>query len=435
MGGSDGSDADRSSRRTATRRSWRPPPGSSPIAGWPRPGSPTSPSAAGCPPGLILYYFESKDRLLVEALTYANDQFYLRLSRELRRITSAREQLDRLIELSVPGLLPEYERLDEWALWIEIWVRALRDPALAKEREALDRRWRQSIADIIRSGREAGEFPDGVDADDLGQQIGAMIDGMAIQVMMNDTAFTPQRMRDVCRDVAAKLIGFSLEPAAGLRIAGRGGHRPPSLCSHGTHPADPRHRHRRRRRAGDPVRARLPRGDADRRDHGDGQRRRGPDDREHAGRARALRATPTWRSRKVRDGRSSATHLAFPVVHGDARAGRAELPPASRAPSERDAAQADRRDRARASRRGAAGRDRPAHERRAGAGGGAAAPGAAARVRHHGRRVRPPGQRHAGRRGEHLGRSGSRTGRVPRRSPARRKRSSRWAWGSMSPSG
>src|SRR6478752_10527096 len=58
----------------------------------------------GVSPGLILYYFESKDRLLVEALTYANDQFYLRTARELRRITSAREQLDRLIELSVPGL-------------------------------------------------------------------------------------------------------------------------------------------------------------------------------------------------------------------------------------------------------------------------------------------------------------------------------------------
>src|SRR5207244_1934928 len=53
-------------------------------------------------PGLILYYFESKDRLLVEALTFANDQFYLRLSRELRRIQSARQQLSRLIELSVP---------------------------------------------------------------------------------------------------------------------------------------------------------------------------------------------------------------------------------------------------------------------------------------------------------------------------------------------
>jgi AcrR family transcriptional regulator len=47
----------------------------------------------GVSPGLILYYFESKDRLLVEALTWANDNFYLTQSRELRRMTSAREQL------------------------------------------------------------------------------------------------------------------------------------------------------------------------------------------------------------------------------------------------------------------------------------------------------------------------------------------------------
>jgi AcrR family transcriptional regulator len=167
----------------------------------------------GVSPGLILYYFESKDRLLVEALTYANDQFYLRLSRELRRVESAEEQLARVVELSVPGLLPEYERLDEWALWLEIWVRALRDPAMAKEREALDRRWRQSIADIVRRGRDVGEFPsDGLDADELGLLIGALIDGLAVQVLLNDTVLTPRRMQEVCMDVASRLIGFEHAP-------------------------------------------------------------------------------------------------------------------------------------------------------------------------------------------------------------------------------
>jgi AcrR family transcriptional regulator len=166
----------------------------------------------GVSPGLILYYFDSKDRLLVEALTYANDTFYLRLSRELRRMKSAKGQLDRLIEFSVPGLLPEYERNDEWALWVEIWVRALRDPAMAKEREILDRRWRQSIADIVRHGRETGEFPAGLEADDLGLQIGAVIDGLAIQVLMNDTNCSSERMQDACREVAARLIGFESTP-------------------------------------------------------------------------------------------------------------------------------------------------------------------------------------------------------------------------------
>jgi len=168
----------------------------------------------GVSPGLILYYFESKDRLLVEALTYANDKYYLAQSRELRRIATARGQLERLVELSVPGLLDEYERLEEWALWLEIWVRALRDPSLAREREVLDRRWRQSIADIIRAGRESGEFPDGNDADDLGMELGALIDGLAVQVLLNDTVLTPQRMKEVCLDVASRLIGFTPEPAS-----------------------------------------------------------------------------------------------------------------------------------------------------------------------------------------------------------------------------
>lgn len=168
--------------------------------------------ACGVSPGLILYYFESKDRLLVEALTYANDQFYLRLSREVRKTESARTQLDRLIELSVPGLLPEYGFLDEWALWVEIWVRALRDPEMAKEHEVLNRRWRRSIADIVRHGRSTGEFPEGMDADELGTQIGALIDGLAIQVLMDHGDVSPDDMLRVSRDVSSKLIGFALEP-------------------------------------------------------------------------------------------------------------------------------------------------------------------------------------------------------------------------------
>jgi len=120
--------------------------------------------------------------LLAEALTFANDQFYLRTARELRKMPAAKERLARVIELSVPGLLPEYDLLDEWALWLEIWVRALRDPEMAKEREMLDRRWVQSIAEMIRYGRQTGEFPgDGTDADDLAMQFGAMMDGLAIQ--------------------------------------------------------------------------------------------------------------------------------------------------------------------------------------------------------------------------------------------------------------
>ena len=168
---------------------------------------------AGVSPGLILYYFESKDRLLAEALTFANDQFYLRTSREIRRIPSAREQLRRLIDLSVPGFLPEYSRLDEWALWVEVWVRALRDPDMAKDREALDQRWRSQLAETIRGGQTAGEFASNEDPHELALRIAAIIDGLAIQVIMDDSEVTTDRMHRTCMEVCAQALGFELEPA------------------------------------------------------------------------------------------------------------------------------------------------------------------------------------------------------------------------------
>jgi AcrR family transcriptional regulator len=165
--------------------------------------------AAGVSPGLILYYFESKDRLLAEALTYANDQFFLRMSREVRRIPSAKDQLRYLVDLSVPGYLPDTGKLDEWALWMEVWVRALRDPQMAKDREILDQRWRQSIADIIRAGQASGEFP-ARDADETALRLGSLIDGLAIQVIMNDSQVSPERMHRACMDVAAREVGFEI---------------------------------------------------------------------------------------------------------------------------------------------------------------------------------------------------------------------------------
>ena len=166
---------------------------------------------AGVSPGLILYYFESKDRLLAEALTFANDQFYLRTSREIRRMPRAVDQFRRLVDLSVPGYLPEYGRLDEWALWIEVWVRALRDPEMAKDREVLDERWRSQLADIIRTGKDSGEFTTDTDVDDLALRLACLIDGLAIQVVMNDSRITTQRMHETVMDVAANELGFSLE--------------------------------------------------------------------------------------------------------------------------------------------------------------------------------------------------------------------------------
>ena len=84
---------------------------------------------------------------------------------------------------------------------------------MAKDREVLDQRWRSQLADIIRGGQSSGEFTSTVDADELALRLATLIDGLAIQVIMNDSEVSPERMHRTCMEVSAQQLGFELEPA------------------------------------------------------------------------------------------------------------------------------------------------------------------------------------------------------------------------------
>jgi AcrR family transcriptional regulator len=143
----------------------------------------------------VLYWFPTKDELLVEALQFSDDRFYAGLTEELDRLDSATARLDRLI-----ALWPA-EGDGETILWMELWVRALRDPQLAKTRERLDRRWRKAIADIVRDGQATGEFGD-ADADDIALFLSALMDGFAIQLALGDPAVTADTVKRHCLALA-----------------------------------------------------------------------------------------------------------------------------------------------------------------------------------------------------------------------------------------
>jgi AcrR family transcriptional regulator len=145
----------------------------------------------------VLYWFSSKDELLAEALTFADDRFYGGLKSELEQLGSASERLERLIELW-PA-----EGDSETVLWMELWVRALRDPELNETRARLDRRWRETLADIIRDGQEQGEFPSG-DADELALLLGAVMDGFAIQMALGDRSVSTDVVRRHCMRLAMR---------------------------------------------------------------------------------------------------------------------------------------------------------------------------------------------------------------------------------------
>jgi AcrR family transcriptional regulator len=165
---------------------------------------------AGTSPALVIYYFGKKDVLLAEALSFADEGFYAQAADAVARMDSAR---DRLVELvrSTCSVGEAEDAFDEWVLWLDLWARAPRDPDVARDRLAMDRRWRATITEIVREGQAAGEFSP-VDTDAFALRLGALIDGLAIQVVLRDPEVTRERMFDLCMETCARELGFSWTP-------------------------------------------------------------------------------------------------------------------------------------------------------------------------------------------------------------------------------
>jgi AcrR family transcriptional regulator len=161
---------------------------------------------AGLSPALVVYYFGSKEKVLTEALAYAEDLFYIEAFRELTGIEGASEKLVRLIELACPAV--ERSEIDEyWALWVELWSRALRNDEAARKREALDQRWRSTIAEVVREGQRTGEF-ELCDPERFATYLAALMDGLSLQGLLHDSVVNSELINEMCLDAAAQQLGF-----------------------------------------------------------------------------------------------------------------------------------------------------------------------------------------------------------------------------------
>jgi AcrR family transcriptional regulator len=176
---------------------------------------------AGLSPALVVYYFGSKEKVLTEALAYAEDLFYIEAFRELTGIEGASEKLVRLIELACPAV--ERSETDEyWALWVELWSRALRNDEAARKREALDQRWRSTIAEVVREGQRTGEF-EPCDPERFATYLSALMDGLSLQGLLHDSAVNSELINEICLDAAAQQLGFDPDMPSRRREEGGSG--------------------------------------------------------------------------------------------------------------------------------------------------------------------------------------------------------------------
>lgn len=159
----------------------------------------------------ILYYFESKDRLLEEAVDQSDREFYNRLTEGQARHDRASDKLVHLIEETSlgPGGLNDY------TLWMEMWVRARREETVRNNYFRLNLRERNLIADIVRGGQANGEFSADADPDEFALTLSGLMDGLGVQVTLGQPDVTPERMVERCLALASNELGCDLRSAKG----------------------------------------------------------------------------------------------------------------------------------------------------------------------------------------------------------------------------
>jgi AcrR family transcriptional regulator len=162
-------------------------------------------AAAGVSQALVFYHFETKERLLAQAFTWAAEQDLNRLDQV---VTSSAPPLDK-----VRKILKWYAPTGSsksWAMWIDCWSESMRVPELEKVSRRLDLRWKDALTDVIAAGVKEGDFtcPDPAGA---AWRIIALIDGLAVQVTVHERLISRRQLSDWVRVTAARELGLKPE--------------------------------------------------------------------------------------------------------------------------------------------------------------------------------------------------------------------------------
>ncbi|MFE9170079.1 TetR/AcrR family transcriptional regulator [Streptomyces kebangsaanensis] len=132
----------------------------------------------GMSSGHLLYYFRSKDELLLQTLEWSESRLGAERGRLLTREAPARERLDAYVGLYVP----DGHRDPHWTLWLEVWNRSLDAGEDARDRQAaIEGAWHRDLAALVAEGVSRGEFRP-VDADRFAARLRALLDGFSLHV-------------------------------------------------------------------------------------------------------------------------------------------------------------------------------------------------------------------------------------------------------------
>ncbi|MDA5286320.1 MULTISPECIES: TetR/AcrR family transcriptional regulator [unclassified Streptomyces] len=151
--------------------------------------------------GHILYYFGSKDRLLLEALRWSEAQ----LTGERAELMARRVTAQRKLTLFVELYLPLGPRDPRWTLWIELWARTASNEPLKAAQEEIDEGWQRDLEALLAKGVEQGRFAP-LDVPARASELLALLDGLSTRVVLGQRGADRAAALERARSATALLV-------------------------------------------------------------------------------------------------------------------------------------------------------------------------------------------------------------------------------------
>ncbi|MER7502134.1 TetR/AcrR family transcriptional regulator [Nonomuraea pusilla] len=154
---------------------------------------------AGMSPARVLYYFESRDRILTETFRWSERRLAERRASELASVTGVEERLARYVEL----YLPVDGHDVSWKLWLEAWLRSVTNDEMGRTADEIDSGWMRDLAAIVGDGAASGVFRP-VAVEEFLPWFNALLDGLAVHVLIGRLT-REQAVRTALRHAAREL--------------------------------------------------------------------------------------------------------------------------------------------------------------------------------------------------------------------------------------
>ncbi|MCY0959869.1 TetR/AcrR family transcriptional regulator [Streptomyces sp. H27-H5] len=152
--------------------------------------------------GHILYYFGSKDRLLLEALRWSETQLTAERTELLGRRLTAHRKLALFVEL----YLPRGPRDPRWTLWIELWARTPSNEPLQAAQREIDDGWQRDLEALLDKGVRQGRFAADLDVPARASELLALLDGLSTRVVLGQRGAERDVALERARSAAALLV-------------------------------------------------------------------------------------------------------------------------------------------------------------------------------------------------------------------------------------